>query len=203
LVQLVNRRKNLVRTLRGSPGFVGGCRENERVTENPLAAAQRLFAQAVEALRGVAEAGSAGERVSVLTLCEGVGRQLDQVTVATVAGLDRDGVFTERGYPSPVQALADLLGWERFEARRRVVAAEQVMPRVGLDGSRLPARLPATAEVFTAGRASLRHVEVIARLLSSRPAGRLSPARWAGAEARLASWAGEYTPGELYRWGRP
>ena len=71
------------------------------MTESPLAAAQRLFAQAVDALRGVAEAGAAGERVSVLTLCEAMARQLDQVTVATVAGLDREGVFAERGYKSP------------------------------------------------------------------------------------------------------
>ena len=110
-------------------------RENEGVTESPLAAAQRLFAQAVDALRGVAEAGSANERVSVLTLCETMARQLDQVTVAAVAALDRDGVFAERGYRSPVQALSDLLGWERFEARRRVTAAEQVTPRTGLDGA--------------------------------------------------------------------
>jgi hypothetical protein len=56
------------------------------MTESPLASAQRLIAQAVEALRGVAEAGSVDERVSVLTLCETTARQLDQVTVA---GLDR------------------------------------------------------------------------------------------------------------------
>ena len=106
------------------------------MTESPLAAAQRLFAQAVDALRGVAEAGSADERVSVLRLCEGVARRLDQVTVATVAGLDREGVFAERGYKSPTRALSDLLGWEHFEAHRRTTAAEQVAPRIGLDGSR-------------------------------------------------------------------
>jgi len=105
------------------------------VTETPLAAAQRLFAQATEALRGVAGAGSAEERVAVLRLCEGVARQLDQVTVATVAGLDRDGVFAERGYRSPTQALSDLVGWERFEAHRRTTVAEQVVARVGLDGA--------------------------------------------------------------------
>jgi 5-methylcytosine-specific restriction protein A len=108
----------------------------------------------------------------VLTLCEGVARQLDQVTVAAVAGLDRDGVFADRGYKSATQALSDLLGWERREARRRVVAAEQVVPRIGLDGGSLPARLPATAEVFTAGRAGLRHVDTIARCwAASRPGG--------------------------------
>ena len=124
------------------------------MTESPLAAAQRLFVQAVDVLRGVAEAGSADERVSVLRLCEGVARQLDQVTVATVAGLDREGVFAERGYKSPTRALSDLLGWEHFEAHRRVSAAEQVAPRAALDGSVLPARLPATARCSRrAGRA--------------------------------------------------
>jgi 5-methylcytosine-specific restriction protein A len=89
----------------------------------------------------VAESGSAGERVSVLALCEATVRQLDQVTVATVADLDRDGAFAERGYKSAVQALSDLLGWERFEARRRMTAAEQVTPRTGLGGAVLPARV--------------------------------------------------------------
>ncbi len=171
------------------------------MTESPLAAAQRLFAQALDALRGVAEAGAADERVSVLTLCEAVARQLDQVTVAAVAGLDREGVFSDKGYKSPAQALSDLLGWERFEARRRTVAAEQVTPRTGLDGAELPARLPATAEVFGAGRAGLRHVEVIARVLGSTAAGRLSPEQWAGVEEQLAAKAEVYTPRELQEWG--
>ena len=65
----------------------------------------------------------------------------------------------------------------------------------------LPARLPATAEVFAAGRTGLRHVEVIARVLASRPAGRLSPEVWAGAEAQLAGKADQYTPHELQQWG--
>jgi 5-methylcytosine-specific restriction protein A len=150
----------------------------------------------------VAVAGSAGEPVSVLTLCEGVAGQLDQVTVATVAGLDRDGVFAERGYRSVAAALSDLVGWERFEARRRVVAAEQVVPRVGLDGGVLPARLAATAEVFAQGRTGLRHVEVIARVLGSQAAGRLSPGQWADAEAQLAAKADQYTPTELDEWGK-
>ena len=67
--------------------FVGAARDNERVTESPLATTQNLFAQALEALRGVVHAGSAAER--------------------------------------------------RFEAHRRTTAAEQVVSRVGLDGSPL------------------------------------------------------------------
>ena len=154
-----------------------------------LATAHRLLLQAVDALGEAAGLGSDAELVSVLTLCEGVTRRLDRVTVDALAALDRRGVFAERGYKSAAAALSDLLGWERFEARRRVVAAEQVTARVGLDGAPLPARLPATAAVFAAGATSLRHVETIARVLGSDAAGRLSPEQWAGAEEQLAAKA--------------
>src|SRR5690349_2638862 len=166
-----------------------------------LDTAHHLLTQAVDALRAVAESGADDELLSLLTVCEGAARRLDQVTVDAVAALERRGVFSERGYKSTVGALGDLLGWERFEARRRVLAAEQVTPRVGLDGSPLPARLPATAAVFGDGRASLRHVDVVARVLGSKAAGRLSPEQWAGAEEQLAAKTDEYTPGELYAWG--
>ena len=171
------------------------------VTESPSAAAQRLLVQAADALLDAASSSSDAELVALLSTCESVVRRLDRATVDAVAALDRRGVFAEHGYRSPVQALSDLLGWERFEARRRVIAAEQVTPRTGLDGAVLPARLPATAEVFAAGRTGLRHVEVIARVLGSKPAGRLSPEVWAGAEAQLAGKADVYTPHELQRVG--
>ena len=166
-----------------------------------LATAHCLLLQAVDALGEAAGLGSDAELMSVLTLCEGVTRRLDRVTVDALAALERRGVFAERGYKSAAAALSDLLGWERFEARRRVVAAEQVTPRVGLDGAPLPARLPATAMVFAAGATSLRHVETIARVLGSDAAGRLSPQQWAGAEAQLAAKADVYTPSELQAWG--
>jgi Domain of unknown function (DUF222)/HNH endonuclease len=172
------------------------------VTETPLVSARRLLAEAVDAL-GTAAGNGAGdeELLSVLAVCEATGRRLDKVVVDTVAALQRRGTFTDRGYKSTAAALADLLGWERFEARRRTVAAEQVTPRTGLDGAPLPARLPATAVVFAAGRASLRHVEVIARVLATRSAQRLSPQTWAAAEGQLAAKAGLYTPAELNAWG--
>ena len=171
------------------------------MTESPSAAAQRLLMQAADAVVAVARSGSDAELVTLLTTCEAVVRRLDRVTVDAVAALDRRGAFTERGYTSPAAALSDLLGWERFESRRRVVAAEQVTPRTGLDGSALPARLPATAEVFAAGRVGLRHVEVIARVLATRAAARLSPQQWAGAEEQIAAKAELYTPTELHHWG--
>ncbi|MFC5997040.1 DUF222 domain-containing protein [Pseudonocardia hispaniensis] len=172
------------------------------MSEQPLPAAHRLAVQALDALDAAAGPGSGDEElVSVLTVCEGLVRRLDRLVVSAVAALSRRGVFAERGYRCPVAALGDLLGWERAEARRRVRAAEQVCPRVGLDGAQLPARLPATAAVFTAGRATLRHVEVIATILASPAAGRLSPPVWAGAEHDLADKATLYTPGELHAYG--
>jgi hypothetical protein len=141
------------------------------------------------------------ELLSTLTVLEGLSRQLDHLNVSAIAQLQRRGAFAERGYKKPTGALADLVGCDAFEARRRVVAAEQACERVGLDGTVLPARLPATAKTFAAGRASLRHVEVIAGLLATPAAGRLSNGQRAGVEEQLAEKAPEYPPAQLRRWG--
>ena len=171
------------------------------MSETPLERAHRHLMAAADALAGVVGSGADQELLSVVTLCEGATRRLDRVTVDAVAVLERRGFFTERGYTSTGSALSDLVGWERFEARRRVVAAEQVGARTSVDGTVLPARLPATGEVFTAGKASLRHVEVIARVLGSRAAARLTPDQWAGVEGQLAAKTDQYSPTELHRWG--
>jgi hypothetical protein len=171
--------------------------------DSPVATAHRLLAEAVEQLSAAAESGAAtdAELLSALTICEGITRRLDRLTLTTIATLQRRGTFAERGYKSTAGALGDLLGWEPFEAGRRVHAAEQVCPRIGLDGTQLPPRLAATAAVFAAGQARLRHVEVIARLLDSPAARRLTPERWTGAEATLAAKASEFTPSGLRSWG--
>ena len=171
------------------------------VPDTTIAALDRLLTQAFDALDVIAETGADVDLVALLTRCENATRRLDRTTVSTVAALERRGVFAEKGYKSSAAALADLLGWEGREARRRVVAAEHVTARVGLDGAPLPARLPATATVFADGRASLRHVEVIARVLDTPSARRLSPDVWAGAESALAGKARDYTPSELQAWG--
>lgn len=169
---------------------------------SPLSDAHRLLTEAIAALAENAGPGADDDTLlSVLTLAEGANRRLDRVTVDTIAALERRGTFSIRGYRSTAAALADLLGWDRFEARRRVVAAEQVGARVGLDGTVRPARLPATATAFGAGEASLRHVEVVARLLDSAPARRLAPEQWADVEAQLAARVGEYSPSQLQDWG--
>ncbi len=164
--------------------------------------AHSLLVEAVAALRTAAGSSATdAELLSVVTIVEGITRRLDRVGVEAIAVLDRRGTFAERGYRSSVAALIDLCGWDRVEARRRVGAAEQVCARVGIDATALPPRLPATAAAFTAGAASLRHVEVIARVLGSDAAGRLTPQQWADTETQLAAQAAQYGPAQLLEWG--
>ncbi|MDN5913798.1 MAG: HNH endonuclease [Pseudonocardia sp.] len=171
------------------------------MSDGRVAAAHDRLIEAVEELRAATTGAGDAEQLSVLIACEAGRRRLDHLSVGTLATVERRDVFTSRGYKSSASALADLLGWERFEARRHVMAAENVVGKVALDGTVLPPRLPSTTEVFDAGRTSLRHVEVVAKVLGSRAAERLAPEVWAAAEVELAAHTGEYTPSELQAWG--
>ncbi|WP_344016832.1 hypothetical protein, partial [Pseudonocardia xinjiangensis] len=96
------------------------------MSDSPLTTTHRLLVEAIDALSAAIDGATDDDLLSVLTLCEGTSRRLDRVVVAAVSILERRGTFAERGYRSTPAALGDLLGWERFEARQRVVAAEQV-----------------------------------------------------------------------------
>jgi Domain of unknown function (DUF222)/HNH endonuclease len=172
------------------------------VSESGVADAYRLLAEGLAALAEATDSTATDdELLSALTVCEGVSRGLDRLVVGVVADLDRRGAFADRGYRNTTTALADLLSWDRVDARRRVIVAEQAHPRNGLDGAPLPAHLPHTAEAFAAGAASLRHVDVIARVLASPAARRLPPDVWAAAETELAAKSADYAPAELLEWG--
>jgi 5-methylcytosine-specific restriction protein A len=71
------------------------------VSDSPVATAHRLLAEAVDALSLAAGTGATdAELLSVLTVCEGLSRRLDRLTVSTVSVLQRRGTFAERGYKS-------------------------------------------------------------------------------------------------------
>src|SRR5919112_118542 len=146
------------------------------------------------------ESGDDAALIELLRIEAAVERAAQRVGVHAVAALQRRGMFAQLGQ-RPVTALADLLGVEHLEARRVVTAAEQVIPRTDLQGQVLPARLPATAAAFAAGDASVRHVEVIARLLGGAAATRLSPETRESVEQQLAGQVGHYTPSVLRDWG--
>jgi Domain of unknown function (DUF222)/HNH endonuclease len=172
------------------------------VAGEPLVAAHALVAQAVAAVETACGPGAGdADLLSALTFCEGVSPQMERLGVTALAGLIRRGAFAERGYASVPKALTDLVGIDWAEARRRAVVAEQAVARVALDGAVLPAHLAATARSLAAAGCSLRSVEVIARVLASPAARRLSPEVWAAAEERLAAVAGEYSPADLQAWG--
>ena len=165
-----------------------------------LAAPEELLQGAAELLSDLDPAATDQELIDRLRFVAEVERAAQRCAVTTLAVLTQRGVFAARGQ-RPDTALVDLLGLEPVEARRVVTAAEHVCPRTDLQGQQLPARLPVTAEAFHAGRAGLRQVEVIARLMTSPPATRLDPATWAGAEAQLAERVDDYTPSQLRTWG--
>ena len=119
-----------------------------------------------------------------------------------IAALERRSVFTDRGYAGPSDAVADLLGWDRAVARPRVKAAEAVLGRTSVAGQVLPARLPATAAAFEAGKLDLARVEVISTVLASGAARRLDPADWEVAEQQLADYAGGARPCEVKTFAR-
>ena len=129
------------------------------MSDSALTRAAHLVEETIAALATAAGPGATDDDLlSVLTLCEGLSRRSDRITVCTIADLTRRGTFTDRGYKNPGHALEDLLGWERFESRRRTVAAEHICPRIGLDGTAVPARLDpyiwASAEAHLAEKAT-------------------------------------------------
>ncbi|MGE3257941.1 DUF222 domain-containing protein, partial [Pseudonocardia sp.] len=172
------------------------------MSEDRLVAAHRLLAQAVaELIAASGPAASDEELLAVLSECEDAARTFERVSVGALADLGRRGTFLIKGYTSTTKALADLLGMEWADARRRVLVAGQAAERVALDGTVLPATLTATAKVFAAGGCSARQVEVVARVLSSDAARRLTPDVWAAAEEQIAAKAGDYSPTDLQAWG--
>ncbi|BBF99982.1 MULTISPECIES: HNH endonuclease signature motif containing protein [Pseudonocardia] len=166
-----------------------------------VAAAKARLDAAVDDLTALLDTAGDDEVCAVQTALEAGARRLDHAAVTALATAQRRGIYAERGYRTPAGALADLLHLDPRRARRFASATEAVSPRIGLDGSALPARLAATAPVFAAGEVSLRHVEVISALLGSAPAARLGPDVWTGAEQALADQAVLCTPAELHTFG--
>jgi hypothetical protein len=150
------------------------------VAAEPLVVAHGLLDPAVAGVEPACGPGAGDDDLlSVLRFCEGVSGQMERLGVTALAGLIRRGALADRGYASVPKALTDVVGLDWAEARRRAVVAEQAVARTGLDGAVLAARLANTAQCFAAGGCSLRAVEVIARVLSSPAARRLSPEVWA------------------------
>jgi len=161
------------------------------MTEDPLAQAARLLEQAFTLIT------SSPEPLAALLVAEGAARRADRAKIAQIAVIDRDGSFAEKGYKSTTAGLKDLLGWDHDVARQHVRVAQQVGPRTALDGAPLEPVLPVTAAAFAAGATTMRHVGVIATLMNSSPASRISLADRVSIEASLGEAAMIFSPRDV------
>jgi hypothetical protein len=166
------------------------------MTDNPLAQAADLAEQLFALIE------SSPDHLAALLVVEGVSRRADRAKIAQIAAIERDGSFAEKGYKTTTGGLKDLLGWDHDIAARHVKVAQHVGPRTALDGAPLEPVLPTTAEAFAAGATTMRHVEVIAALLNTQQACRVSSADRVSIEAGLGEAATTFTPREVRIMGR-
>src|SRR5690349_13058271 len=87
-------------------------------------------------------------------------RVVAQMQVDLVAGGMRSGLFAAAGYKRPESVVAQLLSVDRGVAREIV----RVASLVSSQGADAP-RMPAMAVAFHEGRAGLRHVDLVGRVL--------------------------------------
>jgi 5-methylcytosine-specific restriction protein A len=161
------------------------------MTEDPLAQAVRLLGQAAALI------SSSADPLAALLVAEGGSRLMDRTKVAQIAVIDRDGSFAAKGFKTTTGGLTDLLSWDHDVARQHVRVAQQVRPRFALEGAPLEPVLPATAAAFAAGATTMRHVGVIATLMNSQSASRISLADRVSIEASLGEAAMIFTPRDV------
>jgi hypothetical protein len=118
-----------------------------------------------------APAATADDLLSVLTIAEGVACRLDQVVVAVVADLLRRGTFAERSYRNAVAAVADLLGWNRVEARRRVSCGGRSPPATAAAPVAADRRRGARCTTWSPWSRAARHRRPTASWCAARATG--------------------------------
>ena len=153
----------------------------------------------IAALRALERFGDSEYRIEGLKTRRLIRRQCDYDSLELVAGLDQDGEFADRGARAS-DAVCDLLGLSRRDARRFVAVASGVFPTRSLLGEVLEPRLPATGMALGALEIDLAHAEVIASALATNEAGRISVEQWVASEVLFADWARRCTPDQLARW---
>src|SRR3954463_6033187 len=161
------------------------------MTEDPLAQAVRLLEQAAALIN------SSADPLAAVLVAEGGSRLMDRTKISQIATIERDGLLTSKGCKSTTVGLVDLLSWDNDTARQHVKVAQQVGPRFALDGAPLEPLLPATAAAFATNTTTMRHVGVIATLMNSRSASRISLADRVSIEASLGEAAMIFCPRDV------
>jgi hypothetical protein len=139
---------------------------------------------------------SDAEVVECLRDREAVIRRVLAEQLAYVAEAERRGLYADSGARSARVWLRRLLNLSEEDAKRRVEVACAVEDRVALDGSPLPAELPATAEVLRDGEISLAHARAIHDGMGKLPSWASAQER-ADAEELLAREAWTFSPKQV------
>ena len=127
---------------------------------------------------------SAVELRTALVEAEAQLRRSHAHVLAVLAEAQSRNLAEIAGYPNLVDLQHDLLNVTRWEGKRRLAHADAVLPRRGLGGAHIPARLPATGEALREGAIGTDHVDTIVRHLSDLPAA-IPPAEIEEAEQTL------------------
>jgi 5-methylcytosine-specific restriction protein A len=167
------------------------------MTPTALASAGDLILEVAARLHEGSSGMSEADVVAALAATRELTRLVSRVQVEAVAELQRRGTFATKGYRRPEGAVAEMLTIERGRALEIVRSADHVSARRDLQGQVLEPVLPAMADAFAGGTASLQHVNLIARVMDRPAARRIPPYAWAGIEQHLASIADTCTPTEL------
>jgi 5-methylcytosine-specific restriction protein A len=167
------------------------------MTPTALADAGDLILEVAERLRENGSGVADDDVLAALAATRELSRLVAQVQVEAVAELQRRGTFGAHGYSRPDSAVATMLTIDRGRAREIVRAADHVSARRDLQGQVLDPVLPAMADAFASGAASLQHVDLIARLMGTPQARRIPPYAWAGIEQHIAAMVDTYAPTEL------
>jgi 5-methylcytosine-specific restriction protein A len=167
------------------------------MTPTALASAGDLILEVASRLREGGSGMSEADVVAALAATRELTRLVSRVQVEAVAELQRRGTFAAKGYRRPESAVAEVLTVERGRAMEIVRSAVHVSHRRDLQGQVLEPVLPAMADAFAGGTASLQHVNLIARVMDRPDARRIPPYAWAGIEQHVASIADTCTPTEL------
>ncbi|GAB2918596.1 HNH endonuclease signature motif containing protein [Rhodococcus aerolatus] len=153
------------------------------------AAAQSVLAESAAPL-------TEAEVLDAARALEVVGRRLEAAWHPLCAELGIRSTAVRHHERGTGALLAQVLGIDASEGRRRVAAAAQLAPRTSLQGEPQEPLLPATAAAQARGEVSGAHAAVVARTLDALP-GSVTPAERTAAAADLAAAAAELTPSQL------
>ena len=163
-----------------------------------------LVAAAIDgylASSGAFEAATDGELLAEIRSLEHAGRRLLSMWNALLPVVERRALHRLVSATSLSTMLQAMLRLSPQAAARRIAAARDLGPRVGLSGQLLPAILPAVADAVTAGTLSEEQAREISRVIEQLPST-VTIEQASQAERQLVTAASQLAPRQLGQLGQ-